>query len=158
MAKKCYPLLKSLQTRFDELLKQDIFKISTVLDPYYGLKYIPLDERPGVLRCLKLNLNKIFHTKAIATPAKDKVHKNESKRKELYVNFDSEDSDSNVIDDMDTQINEYFALIKNGNFTNALDFWRVHQHTKNLQGLSKLAKKFFWVYLHHLLKLNECLV
>ena len=73
------------------------------------------------------------------------MHKNESKRKELYVNFDSEDSDSNVIDDMDTQINEYFALIKNGNFTNALDFWRVHQHTKNLQGLSKLAKKFLGV-------------
>ena len=39
--------MKSLQNCFDELFKQEIFKISIVLDPYYGLKYIPLDERPG---------------------------------------------------------------------------------------------------------------
>ena len=65
------------------------------------------------------------------------MDKNESRRKELYLNFYSEASDSNVIDDMDTQVNEYLELIKNGNFTNALNFWRVHQQNKNLQGLSK---------------------
>ena len=98
-----------------------------------------------------LNLNKILHSKAIATQAQEEVDKNESNRKELYANFDIQDSNSIVNDDMKTQINEYLALIKNFNYTNGLDFGRVHRHSK--KGLVNWPRNFSF-NLHHLLNLK----
>ena len=34
------------------------------------------------------------------------------------------------------------ALIKCGKYENALEFWKLHENTDNLRGLSILAKKF----------------
>jgi hypothetical protein len=77
-------LLNSLIKRFDPLFKNDIFKIATILDPYYGLKYIPPSDRTEVLRRLKLNLYKIKTTvNPNETPVKDKVNKYEEKRNKI---------------------------------------------------------------------------
>ena len=100
------------------MLKNDIFKISTFLDPYHGINYIAPEERSDVLRRLKLNLHKVKEATSIqAKKGNDKkIDKVEAKRKESYVNYDEEESEPETKTDcLDTQINDHLALIKCGN-------------------------------------------
>jgi len=67
-------LLKSLETRFDELINNnDIFMLSTLLDPNFGRAKIPKNEREFAI--LKLN----SHLVASSTRSSATVEKNKSK-------------------------------------------------------------------------------
>ena len=125
-------LAASLEKRFAKLIEDnDVFIISTLLDPNFGKRAIPLFKRESAVHLLKLKLIKIStcavsETNIISNESKQNIYSNAEKARERnYLFYD--DSEKKVpFDDLDSQIKEYFLLIENNKYKDALLFWRLH--------------------------------
>ena len=142
-------LLKSLETRFDELIKNnDIFMLSTLLDPNFGRAKIPKIEREFAILKLKSHLV-ASSTRSSATVEKNKKQNNLSEkdieRDNNYKTFDDESDDESPLNELDNQINEYFRLIETNKYTDALLFWKTHHQMPSFINLAKLAQKVLGV-------------
>ena len=50
----CESLLSSLERRFGKAIKNEVYVVSTFLDPNFGLDIFPPEEKPLVLKKLKI--------------------------------------------------------------------------------------------------------
>ena len=58
--------------------------------------------------------------------------------------FDDNENET-PIDDLDTQVKEYFLLIETNKYKDALLFWRLHYKSPSFVNLTKLAQKYLGV-------------
>ena len=68
----------------------------------------------------------------------------EIRRETNYLSFDNELSET-PLDDLDTQIKEYFLLTESQDFTDALLFWKLYHKSPSFVNLAKLAKKLLGI-------------
>ena len=68
----------------------------------------------------------------------------ETIRENNYLTFDDETSKT-PIDDLDTQIKEYFLLIETQEFKDTLLFWKLYHKSHSFVNLAKLAQKVLGV-------------
>jgi hypothetical protein len=68
----------------------------------------------------------------------------ETKRDNNYLTFD-EDTSKSPLDDLDTQIKEYFLLIETQVFKDTLLFWKLYHKSPSFVNLAKLAQKVLGV-------------
>ena len=121
-------LYSSLERRFSDLLvDNDIFILSTLLDPIFGNRRIPLELRDYAIVKLKNNLIKIATRSELPLTVSTISTKQtvETIRENNYLTFDDETSKT-PIDDLDTQIKEYFLLIETQEFKDTLLFWKLY--------------------------------
>ena len=59
--------------------------------------------------------------------------------------FYDEQERSSPLDDLDSQIKEYFILIENNQYSDPLLFWKNHCTSPSFVHLAKLARKVFGV-------------
>ena len=110
-------------TRFADMVTVDIFQLSTVLDPCFGLSAFDPCEH----NCLKLKLKQHM---ILVKPAEtvNPIETLSPKISSNYVFFSNNNqSASNSFDDYDSKINAYLDLVTTRQFPNALDFWRCHE-------------------------------
>jgi hypothetical protein len=119
-------LIASLDKRFGNLIENDLFLVSTYLDPFFGPKSFPLDKRNYVKLRLKYHLgllcpnstnNNSFDTVAIET----------NNRSSNFVFHDVESSTINTFDDMDALIKHYSDHVTSKTYENPLLFWKCHK-------------------------------
>jgi len=140
-------LFSSLERRFSDLLvDNDIFILSTLLDPIFGKRRIPLELRDYAIVKLKNNLIKIATRSELPlTVSKISTKQTvETIRENNYLTFDDETSKT-PIDDLDTQIKEYFLLIETQEFKDTLLFWKLYHKSHSFVNLAKLAQKVLGV-------------
>ena len=143
-------LAASLEKRFASLIENnDVFIISTLLDPNFGKRALPLAQRASAINLLKIKL--IKHSTRVETLSrltneleKQKVLEAEQARQNNYLVFDEEEINS-PLNDLDSQIKEYFLLIENNKYNDALLFWRLHHKSPSFVNLAKLAQKYLGV-------------
>jgi len=131
-------LYDSLMTRFSELVKADLFQLSTLLDPNFGLSAFDPSEHSSLKVKLKQQMLLIKPVER-----KEKTETLNSFISSNYVLFENVNENICEIDDFDSKINSYLDLVSRKNFNNALDFWRCHE--KQFPIISQLAKKFLGV-------------
>jgi len=125
-------------TRFSELVKADLFQLSTLLDPNFGLSAFDPSEHSSLKVKLKQQMLLIKPVER-----KEKTETLNSFISSNYVLFENVNENICEIDDFDSKINSYLDLVSRKNFNNALDFWRCHE--KQFPIISQLAKKFLGV-------------
>ena len=151
-------LLKSLNDRFSEWIQSDLFKLSSILDPRFGIQVFKPEDRAIVISRLKYNLSNldkiagediILAAKPLEKADKyTKKSQKEADRENLYksLKYTEEVTNSNSefskIDDM---IQLYCNEITSNGFIceNPLEFWKVNENKYPL--LATLAKKFLGV-------------
>ena len=151
-------LLDKIEERFGEYIKSDLFKLSAVLDPRFGISVFKLEDRVNVTERLKSNLSnldKIVGDEINAEPKTTLISQNETKKfqkealrdatyKSLkYLAKESTSSASvSLIDDM---IQNYYSEILASTFEceDPLEFWKRNE--LKYPKLAALAKKFLGV-------------
>jgi hypothetical protein len=135
-------LHKSLLNRFQDLVENDLFKISTFLDPSFGIDAFELDKQHDIKKRVKfyLNLESPLNVAINESVAESPLSK---KRKENYIFFRDTQTNSLKYDDHDLIIDEYARLIRSNEYLDSLLFWKCHQ--VKFPTLAKLALKFLGV-------------
>lgn len=149
-------LLESLIKRFYNLIEEDLFIISTFLDPHFGAdqfddekiktvksRLISLVKQQNTIELVKESVNFLDKTNTEAP----KINKNEKKRSQNYVSYRTCTSNlalnsNRIIED---EINDYIRMVSDENFefTDTLSFWKLNE--VRFKDLSKLAKKYLGV-------------
>ena len=142
-------LLDSLNRRFLPLISSDnVYIISTFLDPRFGLDAFPVEIKEKVLKCIR----KLIILPETSIIAKEKEQPKERDRSDKYNKYititQEEDSLPSQKDSKDILIDSYlYALKLNNNAVNktscALEFWK--QNEQNFLPLAELAKKYLSV-------------
>jgi len=137
---------ESLEKRFFSLIQDnEIFILSTLLDPFFGKRAIPLSERDSAVAKLKNRLINISSRPINNNEsAQTKISAAETARKNNYLFFGEVES-STPLDDLDSQIKEYFSLIERNEYSDALLFWKTHHQSPSFVNMAKLAKKMLGV-------------
>jgi hypothetical protein len=123
------------------LVDNDVFKISTFLDPNFGPYSFSSAERKDVIRRIK---SKLSETSVISTPSKpsktmqDKI----AARTKFYKTY-KEDLQEQVYDDLDDAISSYSQFVADTHYDDALAFWKIHE--SKWPNLACLAKKYLGV-------------
>ncbi len=134
-------LFKSLETRFKTLIENDIFKLATFLDPFFGLNAFEEKDQSDIKRKVKTYL---AYTKPIENNESSCFKPTQQPRTSNYLTFGKKEPDSVIkFDDIDLSINSYLELIKSGLYENPLLFWKVNEH--KYPELASLAKKYLGV-------------
>jgi hypothetical protein len=123
-------------------VKNDVFKISTFLDPNFGPYSFPPEERLTVIRRIK---TKLSGQSVVSTPSKARTQAMEDKinaRTKFYKSY-KECTHEIVYDDLDKTIASYTQFVADTNYDDALYFWKIHE-TK-WPNLANLAKKYLGV-------------
>ena len=137
-------LLASLIKRFDQLIKDDdLYVISTFLDPKFGINAFPDDMKEKVKRCVKKQmLTKADDNTAITISTK--VSNKEQERNNNYIIYSStNNSTPTKLDQKDVTIDAYIEMLKTNDTKNPLLFWKKYEFT--FLCLSELAKKYLSV-------------
>jgi hypothetical protein len=141
-------LYSSLERRFSDLLKDnDIFILSTILDPFFAKKRIPKDLRDFAVAKLKVKLIQIS-TRRDEAKTSTIVSNNSSadtNRDNNYLCFEEDVESMAPLDELDNQINEYFLLTQGQEFNDALLFWKLYHKSPKFFNLAKLAQKLLGV-------------
>jgi hypothetical protein len=126
-------LLESLNKRFLPLFENDnVYIISTFLDPKFGLNAFPIDMKSKVRRCIR----KILLVPESINLLKEKEHRKEKERSDKYNKYMTVETEGEPSltqkDSKDILIDSYlYALKLNDNATNkiscALEFWRQNE-------------------------------
>jgi hypothetical protein len=136
-------LLDVLISRFEKSMNSDLFVISTLLDPNYGISFIEPSQQDEVIKRVKFLLRQMeCNTDGENGENNDTLR--EKKVDARYVSFSiNKPFDRNQSIMFDTMITEFFAIVSKTSITCPLTFWKTYEH--QFFGLSKLAKKFLGV-------------
>ncbi len=143
-------LLGSLMKRFGDLVKNEVFVVSTFLDPNFGLRAFPNDEKANVRARVKALINAVLHI--VEKQADSSVRFNPKpapSRETNYVFYENEvtedDDDLRLTqeDSADKIINDYIRNIRDSKNICPLKFWLKHELT--YPALATLARKYLSV-------------
>ena len=119
-------LISSLDKRFKDLIENDLFILSTFLDPFFGPKTFPLEKRALVKCRLKYHLG-------LLKPKNN--HSNVQRTEEIshrsvsnFIFHDVESTAVQSIDDFDILIKQYVDQVANKTYEDPLAFWKCHQN------------------------------
>jgi len=129
----------SLITRFSEIVTADVFQLSTVLDPCFGLSAFDPSLHQSLKQKLKQHM--ILIKPVDMVNSKENTSPKISSNYVLFTNCDKVISSS--FDECENKINAYLELVSTRQFSNALDFWRCHEPQFPI--LSQIAKKYLGV-------------
>ena len=152
--------MSSLNKRFSNLIQQDVFLISTFLDPKFGLdsfdkekkkivtsRAISLMKQHDTLALVEQKINNLNSQIIDQVETGNKPIKLNEKRKSNYVFHRQSVSDANKKDDknLEEEFNDYIRIICDENFECScpLIFWKTHE--SRFKKLSNLAKKYLGV-------------
>ncbi len=112
-------LHKSLLNRFQDLVANDLFKVSTFLDPSFGIEAFDLDKQHEIKKSVKfyLNLESPLNIEVNESVSENQLTK---KRKENYIFFRDSIDNLPKYDDYDLIIDEYCRLIRSNEFLDCL--------------------------------------
>ena len=125
-----------------------MYIVSTFLDPNFGLEAFELDKQENVKNRIKnlMFAAQSLQTDNVSTNLSKKVTRTEALRANNY-KFYKNNLNSSSIDDesskIELSIDKYIHIVANGEYTDALDFWRKHEAIFPL--LALLAKKYLGV-------------
>lgn len=135
-----------LLTRFnkEDLIEKDVFKIATFLDPNFGLDTFEPSNQNDVKNRVKFQLKLL---NPIDSSINSTVMQSSSiqcnVRSNNYISFKEPSLTLTKSDDVDLSIDLYINLIRQNEFTDALNFWKCYQN--KFPELAQLAKKFLGV-------------
>ena len=140
-------LVKNLNNRFEDIIKQDVILISTFLDPNFGLSYFEMETQSLVIAKMKALLKKSEAKETVLmnqnqTILKQTEKKILEKRKNNYIKFNYiQPAQSDKIEDL---LNDYICTVGNIDFKQCpLMFWKANE-TK-FRPLAEIAKKYLGV-------------
>lgn len=135
-------LLKSLKSRFDPILSNDVFIISSFLDPEFNIYSLQEFKQASVKDKVKEHL-RLYIIPPNPTQPVIKRLITDPRYKRYGDNVASNSLSVGKHDDlMDKCISEYL-LSATSTSLKALDFWKVHE--QKFPGLAIMAKKFLGV-------------
>lgn len=136
-------LYSSLMTRFEHIIDQDLFQLSTFLDPNFGISAFETTKHVSIKHILKTHMKTLSKVTNVIDEVVT-IKPIEQLRSNNYVFYKKPIlTPREKIEDYDISIDSYCSLIENGNFTDALAFWKLNEH--KYPELSQLARKFLGV-------------
>jgi hypothetical protein len=139
-------LLKSLDKRFDHIINQDIFLLSTFLDPNFGISAFE-PNFPKTVKSKIIALTKISEAKQTAlnpienSEVSEKGNILKNKRNDNYKKHKL--SEKKTTDKVDL-INDYVSVVDEINFNGCpLLFWKANENKFRI--LSEMARKYLEV-------------
>ena len=136
-------LYASLITRFENLVDQDLVKLSTLLDPNFGIYAFEISMHADIKQLLKKQM-KSLDSESTTIEEVSTAKPIEQLRTNNYVFYKTQNVNLNEnVDNFDLTIDTYCNLVGSGDYKDALDFWRLNE--QKFPELSKLAKKFLGV-------------
>jgi hypothetical protein len=137
-------LLKSLEKRFGNLIKNEVYVVSTFLDPNFGLDAFPPEEKDLV----KSRMHALLLGASVITENNESTSKPLGKtatmRNSMYIFFkDKTPIESEVGDKISASLDKYIKVVQDWEDTDALNFWRTHEIV--FPELALLAKKYLSV-------------
>ena len=144
-------LLESLKKRFGELIKDDLFTISTLLDPNFGLCYLEIeDQRLARLKLIAL-IKREEAKQGVTSTNAGKEHVKEIsrinsdlkvKRECNFVQFQPvKPVNKDIIEDL---VDIFINTVSSGEFKQcALLFWKAHE--TQYKAIALIARKFLGV-------------
>ena len=136
-------LYTSLITRFENLVDQDLFKLSTLLDPNFGIYAFEISMHADIKQLLKKQM-KSLDSESTTIEEVSAARPIAQLRTNNYVFYKTQNVNLNEnVDNFDLTIDTYCNLVGSGDYKDALDFWRLNE--QKFPELSKLAKKFLGV-------------
>jgi hypothetical protein len=143
-------LLASLMKRFGDLVKNEVFVVSTFLDPNFGMRAFPRDEKANVRASVKRLVNAVLNITEKETQAEVRPNtKPLANRETNYVFYENdvpEDNEESVVpheDFADKMINDYIRDIRDLSKVCPLKFWLKNEALYT--ALATLAKKYLSV-------------
>lgn len=124
----------SIKDRFSILIENDVFKVSSFLDPFFNISAFEPSKREDVKNVIKSLV------KADSFNEYDEINENiepVSNRNHNYVLYST--ATEPVKTSIDSMIDDYIKVARKSELS-ALDFWRVYD--KMFPSLARLAKKF----------------
>lgn len=113
-------LLTSLNDRFGDKIEEDLYLVSTFLDPNFGIGAFQPDRQPYVKSRVKVLLKQMTVSEESTLNKQKKNHDVVEKRNNYYI-FHCENNNDELIpqlDDLDNKIDEYLNAIKHiGNYS-----------------------------------------
>ena len=106
-------LVKSIDKRFGNLIQNDLFLVSTFLDPNFGISYIEIDKQNTVKKTVK-SLLRQMSVSVESTSSKNKfIHPIVEQRKSNYICHNTNDAFklTESLDELDNKIDEYLNTI-----------------------------------------------
>ena len=140
-------LLKSLDKRFDHIINQDIFLVSTFLDPNFGISAFEPNFQ-NTVKSKIIALTKISEAKQTAlnpienSEVSEKRNSLNNKRNDNYKKHKL--SEKTTTDKEVDLINEYVSVVDELNFNGCpLLFWKANENKFRI--LSEMARKYLGV-------------
>ena len=137
-------LYDSLITRFENLVDQDLFKLSTILDPNFGISAFESSKHDSLKQLLKSHMKSLNSVTLTIDNVVKTIKPIEQTRNNNYV-FYKKPQLTNIekAEDFDLSIDSYCTLVDSSHYTDVLEFWKINEY--KYQELAKLAKKFLGV-------------
>ena len=146
-------LLESLERRFPDLLTQDVYLVSTFLDPNFGL-YILKDDQSFVLKLVTDLCEAVKRSSQQPSTPSSPVRSPTnitSKNKYRYTFYNNTsistqpelDETRKMIEEYVRVVNDQQQLLKFDTHTNALEFWKKYESSFPI--LALLARKYLSV-------------
>ena len=144
-------LLQSLNERFSHLIVQDLFIVSTFLDPNFGLSAFSVGEKPMIKTLIKRLCEASVESNSLSSCtffSSASLSSSSKKTKYIYHNDDEEVMEEN---DSDKMVNDYIRVVHDNQQLDDLDnigidalvFWKKYESVFPI--LAKLAKKYLSV-------------
>ena len=135
-------LFESLNSRFSGLIDQDVFVVSTFLDPNFGLSAFPTGEKALVKSIIKRLCEACVESNSLSMSSSSSSVNN-CKKKSKYI-FHNDNTVVVVENEVDKSMNDYIRLTQESeNEIDALLFWKMNESIYPI--LAKLAKKYLSV-------------
>ena len=141
-------LLESLNIRFGNLIKEEIFLISTFLDPNFGITYLELEDQQTVkAKIIAMIRREDAKQDAVmnisnANAVSANVKKLDENRSNNYVKF--QPPKQLFRDKIEDLIDSYISTIASGDFKQCpLLFWKSHE--VKFKSLAEIARKYLGV-------------
>jgi len=143
-------LVESLKKRFGVLIKDDLFIISTLLDPNFGLSYLEVEDQQRARSKLISMIRREEAKQLVISSNSEKENNSENlkiknlleKRGSNFPQFKPiQHVKKDIIEDL---VDNYISTISSGDFKQcALVFWKAHE--VKFKAIAEIARKYLGV-------------
>jgi hypothetical protein len=130
----CEVLLASLEKRFPNVMDNELYVVSSFLDPNFGLDLFPPQKKLFVKKKVLRLLTAVQQSQTKSTSSCPKKHNRiEAIRNQFYIFHKSESNDQQeqheVEDQLETNLDKFISVMghNDGQDIDALEFWKKHE-------------------------------